>query len=273
MRLIALTLAAALLAAPALAQAPAADWRAPDPENTLVIDTNKGRVIVEMEPVLADAHVERIKVLTRRKFYDGLKFFRVIEDFMDQTGDPQNTGEGDSDLPSLAAQFSFGRTPKTPFIQIARSGPAVVGFIGATPVQTQPDELMALMATPKVSTIGLYCSGVAGMARSEDANSGNSQFFLMRGPFPRLNGKYTVWGRVISGLDVVRAIKTGEPVEEPMDRMTQVRILADIPAAERPKIQVQNVAGPAFKAYAESVIKAKGPAFDICDLEIRSEVR
>jgi peptidylprolyl isomerase len=56
---------------------------------------------------LADAHVERIKTLTRRKFFDGLKFFRVIDDFMAQTGDPQNTGEGDSDLPNLAPQFKF----------------------------------------------------------------------------------------------------------------------------------------------------------------------
>ncbi|MDB5451512.1 MAG: peptidylprolyl isomerase [Caulobacteraceae bacterium] len=273
MRLVLIAFAAALLAAPALAQAPAADWRTPDPENTLVIDTNKGRILVEMEPAIADAHVERIKTLTRRKFYDGLKFFRVIEDFMDQTGDPQNTGEGDSDLPNLPPQFSFGRTPKTPFVQVARTGSAVVGFVGATPVQTQPDDLMALMATPKVSAMGLFCPGVMGMARSEEPDTGNSQFFLMRGPFPRLNGKYTAWGRVISGLDVVRAIKTGEPVEEPMDRMTQVRVMADIPVAERPKIQVQNLAGPAFKAYAAGVVAAKGPAFDICDLEIRAEVR
>ncbi|HET9161044.1 MAG TPA: peptidylprolyl isomerase, partial [Caulobacteraceae bacterium] len=263
--------AAFAVAAPAVAQVP--DWRTPDPQNTLVIDTNKGRIIVEMEPALADAHVERLRTLARRKFYDGLKFFRVIEDFMDQTGDPQNTGEGDSDLPNLDAQFSFARTPKTPFTQISRDGGAVFGFVGATPVQTQPDELMALMATPKVSGMGLFCPGVLGMARSEDPHSGNSQFFLMRGPFPRLNGQYTAFGRVISGLDVVRAIKLGEPVPEPMDRMTLVRVLADMPEAERPKIQVQNTAGPAFKAYAESVIKAKGPAFNICDLEIKSDVR
>jgi peptidylprolyl isomerase len=275
MRLIALALTAALAAVPAAAQAPAAspDWRTPDPENVLVIDTNKGRIIVEMEPTVADAHVAQIKVLTRRKFYDGLKFFRVIDDFMAQTGDPRNDGEGDSDLPNLAAQFTFTRTPKTPFTQVLRSGPAVVGFVGATPVQTQPDDLMALMAQPKVPALGLFCPGVAGMARSEDPHSGNSQFFLMRAEFPPLNGKYTVWGRVISGLDVVQKIKSGEPVEEPMDRMTQVRVLADLPEGQRPTIRIQNTAGPAFKAYADGVVKAKGPAFSICDLEIKAEVR
>jgi peptidylprolyl isomerase len=226
-----------------------------------------------MEPVIADAHVERIKVLTRRKFFDGLKFFRVIEDFMDQTGDPQNSGEGDSDLPNLAPQFSFARTPKTPFTQINRAGGNVVGFVGATPVLTQPDDLMALMATPKVSAMGLYCPGVMGMARASEVDSANSQFFFMRFAFPRLNGQYTPWGRVISGMDVVRSIKPGEPVPEPMDSMTRVRVLADIPEAERPKIQVQNTAGPAFKAYADDMVKTKGPAFNICDLEIRAEVR
>jgi len=58
-----------------------------------------------------------------------------------------------------------------------------------------------------------------------------------------------------------------------MDSMTRVRVLADIPEAERPKIQVQNTAGPAFKAYADEMVKAKGASFNICDLEIRAEVR
>ena len=71
----------------------------------------------------------------------------------------------------------------------------------------------------KVTAWGLYCQGVMGMARDENPDSGNSQFFFMRWPYPSLERKYTAWGRVISGLDVVRAIKTGEPVEDPQDRM------------------------------------------------------
>src|SRR5690242_18976230 len=130
MRLIAFTLAATLLAVPAAAQTPAnPDWRTPDPQNVLVIVTTKGRIIVEMGPDLADAHVAQIKTLTRRKFYDGLKFFRVIDDFMAQTGDPRNDGEGDSDLPNIPAQFTFSRTPMSPFTLVQRSGPAVRGFV------------------------------------------------------------------------------------------------------------------------------------------------
>ncbi|MDZ4321230.1 MAG: peptidylprolyl isomerase, partial [Phenylobacterium sp.] len=96
--------AAALLAsvatqAPAVAQAqaqaqvqaPAADWRTVAPENLLVIDTPKGRILVELTPVAAPAHAERIRTLANQGFYDGLKFHRVIPDFMAQTGDPQGT--------------------------------------------------------------------------------------------------------------------------------------------------------------------------------------
>jgi peptidylprolyl isomerase len=274
--ILAIIAAASVLAAPALAQTPAAasaDWRTPDPENVLVIDTTKGRIYVELSPIAADAHAARLKELGRRKFYDGLKFFRVIDDFMAQTGDPGNTGEGDSDLPNLPAQFSFVRTPQTPFTPVSRAGSAVYGFIGSLSVRTQPDELMALMSQPRVQANGQFCKGVVGMARSQDPHSGNSQFFLMRAAFPDLNGKYTAFGRVIAGQDVVMKIRVGEPVPEPMDQMNRVRVLADIPAAERPTITVQNTAGPAFKAYADSVKAAKGTAFDICDLEIRAEVR
>ena len=112
--------AAALLAtasaqAPALAQAqaqvqaPASDWRTVAPENLLVIDTSKGRILVELTPVAAPSHAERIRTLADQGFYDGLKFHRVIPDFMAQTGDPQGTGEGGSDLPDLKAEFSFRR--------------------------------------------------------------------------------------------------------------------------------------------------------------------
>src|SRR5690349_18889430 len=83
-------------AAPPPAAAPAAptaaDWRTPDPNDVLVIDTNKGRVIVEMVPEVAPKNAEQIRALAREKFYDGLRFFRVIDKFMAQTGDPQNNG-------------------------------------------------------------------------------------------------------------------------------------------------------------------------------------
>ena len=77
-----------------------------DPENTLVLETTKGRVVIELRPDLAPGHVERIKTLARQGFYDGVVFHRVIEGFMAQTGDPKGDGTGGSDLPSIPAEFS-----------------------------------------------------------------------------------------------------------------------------------------------------------------------
>ncbi len=77
-----------------------------DPENTLVLETSKGRIVIALRPDLAPGHVERIKTLARKGFYDGVVFHRVIEGFMAQTGDPTGTGSGGSDLPDLKAEFN-----------------------------------------------------------------------------------------------------------------------------------------------------------------------
>ena len=77
-----------------------------DSQNTLVLETTKGKVVIELRPDLAPGHVERIKTLARKGFYDGIAFHRVIEGFMAQTGCPNGTGTGGSDLPDLKAEFS-----------------------------------------------------------------------------------------------------------------------------------------------------------------------
>jgi peptidylprolyl isomerase len=274
-------LALALLTAPAVAQAPAArptatpapaapvaaEWRAVDPENVLLIDTTKGRIILELAPEAAPEHVKRIKQLTREKFFDGVVFHRVIDYFMAQTGDPLGTGEGQSPYPDLKGEFTFRRDAAMPITRVATPSGAHVAFLRSLPVATQPDALMAMTADQKVAAWGLYCPGVAGMARGEDPDSANSQFFLMRQTYPSLEKRYTVWGRVISGLDVVRKIKTGEPVVDP-DKMTRVQVLADIPAAQRPNIEVLNTAGPRFQAAIEQARRAKGADFSACDIDI-----
>lgn len=152
-----------------------------DPENTLVIETTKGKVVIELRPDLAPLHVERIKMLAREKFYDGVKFHRVIDGFMAQTGCPHGTGTGGSDHGNLRAEFN--------------------------------DE-------PHVR-------GVCSMARAQAPNSANSQFFICFDDATFLDGQYTVWGKVIDGMDVVDQINKGEPPANP-DSMTTVRVAADI---------------------------------------------
>ena len=278
-----LGLSLAVLASPAMcasrampedAAAPAAaDWRVPDPDNVMVIDTNKGRVIVELVPEVAPGHVARMRELTRAGVYDGRTFFRVIDRFMAQTGDPKDTGEGNTDKPNLKAEFTFRRTAATPFTPAAAPAGLQVGLLDSLPVVSQHWSWREVTSDGNVAAWGTYCPGVVGMARDDDNNSANSQFFLMRQPYPSLDKRYTAFGRVISGLETIRAIKTGEPVAAPQDRMEKVRMLSDIPEKERPKVRVINTQGAWFAGEIRRQRAVKGADFSVCDLKLPVDIR
>ncbi|MGV8928180.1 MAG: peptidylprolyl isomerase [Brevundimonas sp.] len=286
-----LTALLSLIAAPALAQdvggspppAPMAEatvvapeWRPVPAENLLVIDTTRGRILVELTPEVAPLHVERIRLLTRRGFYDNVPWHRVIDWFMAQTGDPLGNGEGQSPYPDLTAEFTFRRDPVMPFATVAEPTGARLGFFHSLPVQTQPDAAFALTGDGKVHGWGLYCPGVAGMARDEGNDTANSQFFLMRQAYPALDKRYTVWGMTVSGLDVVRSLKVGDGengmVTMEPDRMTRVRIAADIPQSERPAVQVLATDSPRFRTLVDEVRAARGADFSVCDVTLPVEV-
>ena len=268
------TTATAPAAAPA--RPGAADWRTVPADNLMIIDTNRGRILVELAPEAAPLHVERMRLLTRRAFFDGVVFHRVIDGFMAQTGDPLGNGEGQSPYPDIKGEFTFRRGPETPFTPVAAPAGAMVGFLNSLPIQTQPTSLMATTGDGKVHGWGAYCPGVAGMARDEAPDSANSQFFLMRQPYPALDKRYTVWGNVVSGLEVVRAIKVGDgdngAVTAEPDRMIRVRIASDLPEADRPVVQVLDPASAAFRTLADGVRTARGADFSICDVVLPVQV-
>ena len=140
-----------------------------DPENTLIMDTTQGKVVIALRPDLAPKHVERIKQLVREGFYDGIVFHRVIDGFMAQTGCPKGTGTGGSKYPNLPAEFN---------------------------------------AEPHVR-------GVCSMARAQSPDSANSQFFICFDDARFLDGQYTVWGQVESGMEHIDALPRGEPPASP----------------------------------------------------------
>ncbi len=255
------------------ASAQTADWRTPDPNNVIVVETNKGRIIAELDPIAAPNHVERVRSLVKSGFYDGLTFFRVISDFMAQTGDPKNTGEGGSDLPNLTAEFTFRRGMDLPLGAGFKVGSGELGWIGAMPVSSQNSALAVMTADRKVASWGNFCSGVLGMARAGDPNSADSQFFFMRQPNASLDKTYTAFGRVLSGLDVVRSIKAGEPVPDPQDKMISVKMLADLPADKRPSIQVMDTRGAAFKALVTKRQAEMGPSFTNCNVDVPVQIK
>ncbi|MET4683255.1 peptidylprolyl isomerase [Brevundimonas faecalis] len=262
--------AVSMLAGAAAAQS-ASDWRTVSPENLLVIDTAKGRVLVELEPRAAPNHVERIRTLTNRGFYDGLKFHRVIPNFMAQTGDPQGTGAGGSDLPDVKGEFAFRRGRDSGFAPVENSGPGLRGIMGSIPITTQPDAQMFVTADFKTTAQGLFCPGVAGMARAGSPDSANSQFFLMTGQNDMLNGGYTVFGRVLQGLDAVKALKAGSEAEDGKvadpDVMTKVQLASAMPEGQRPTARVAVPGSAPFNAAVEAARTARGAQFGICDVQ------
>lgn len=156
-----------------------------DPENTLVMQLKDGDVIIEMYPDAAPKHVARIKELVRQGFYNGLKFHRVIDGFVAQTGDPRGNGTGGSGL-QLKAEFNDRH----------------------------------------------HVRGAVSMARGASQDSADSQFFICLTDQSYLDGKYTLWGQVISGMEYVDNIKKGNPVAngivENPDKIISLKVLADI---------------------------------------------
>lgn len=265
------TIGLAIAALALMGAAPAPDWRPLDPDNTLVIDTTKGRIVVELRPEFAPKAVERMKLLAREHLYDGLQFHRVIDGFVAQTGNPNNRDGGASAHPDLPPEFSLRLPEGVAQVVVARSD-AQEGFVGATPFAAVSAPEQALGTDHRLRGWGAYCPGVVGMGRQADPGSANSEFFFMRAPARRLDHDYTVVGRAVAGLDVVRAVAVGEPPKMP-DLMLKVRVLADIPAAERPKLEVMDVRGPAFQARLAAVKRAKGAAFTVCDVEAPTRQR
>lgn len=259
------------VAAIGLMGAAPADWRPLDPEHTLVVGTTKGQVVVELRPEFAPQGVARIKQLAREGVYDGLQFHRVIDGFVAQTGNPNNRDGGVSKHPDLPPEFSFRIAPELASVVVERSD-AREGFVGATPFQAVSAAEQALRPDPRIRGWGAYCPGVMGMGRQADPGAANSEIFFMRASARRLDHEYTVVGRIVSGLEAIRTVAVGEPPKVP-DLMLKVRVLADLPEAERPRVEVMDTRGPAFQARVAALKRQKGAGFSICDVEVSSRVR
>jgi peptidylprolyl isomerase len=244
-------------------------WRVLDPENTLIIESSKGRLILEMRPDMAPKSVERVKILTREKVYDGLQFHRVIANFVAQTGNPNNRDGGATSHPNLAPEMMFKQKLNSGEILASNSSDSASGFLGSVPFQATPMTDFIKNTQGSLRAWGAHCPGVAGMGRNEARDSANSELYFMLDSARRLDRDYTVFGRIVVGMDILKSVVIGEPPANP-DIMKSVRVLADIPATERPKVSVMT--GAALIAEIEKVRQQKAADFTICDVVIPSKV-
>ncbi len=255
--------------------APADTWRTLEPENTLYMDLPSGRIIIELRPDFAPKHVERLKMLTRQGFYDGIMFHRVIEGFMAQGGDPTGTGRGSSKLPNLRGEFMRNAQKVDNFTPIGRDFRAAqVGFIGPIPTGAEPDTMIDFLVDGEIGLWGLHCKGVMSMARSDNPDSANSQFFLMFADSRRaLDQRYTIWGRIVDGGENARRISRGEPPKRPTP-IVRMRVASDVPADERADVAVLRTDSSVFMDYVKAAgdVSEDGYVKDVCNITVPSKI-
>lgn len=238
--------------------APDSAWRTPDPANTLYMELEGGRVVIELAPGFAPAHVANIKALARGGFWDGLSVYRVQDNFVAQFGDP------DADDPARRKPFPQGARDRLP-AEFTRDAKGVafdrlpdvdgwapeVGFAEGFPAARDPKSGRMWMT---------HCYGMVGAGRNDPPDSSTgAELYVVIGQAPRaLDRQLTAVGRVIDGIELLSALPRGpEPMgfyENPAQRVPieSIRLASDVPAAQRSPIQVLRTDSAAFREATEA---------------------
>jgi peptidylprolyl isomerase len=266
-RVLAGVLGLTLTAAAGAAAEGAADWRAVDPHDLLLIETKYGTTAVELAPAFAPHHVERMRALVAAHFYDGTTFYRVIEGFVAQGGVGEDTAstknkpkdpEIEKKWPALKAEFErpWGSGTFTalgsPDLFVEQTG-HVDGFpVGRDP-KTQTEWI-------------IHCPGTFAFARDDKADTATTEFYVVIGEAPRrLDRNLTAFGRVIDGMEYLQKLQRGDPAVDNgviadkarQDRIVSVKLASDLPEAQRPAYEVMRTD---TKAFAEWKAKKTNPA-------------
>lgn len=252
-------------------------WRAVDAENLLLMDLANGRVAIELVPAFAPRSVAQIKRLVRSGFYDGLSFYRVIENFVAQGG----IGEGSPahrKVPTLPAEFTLPAVQTMPFtlVQKPEIWASETGFWQGFAIGRDP-------ATGRAWAI--HCPGVFALARDADPDTSSSEFYIPIGQAPRhLDRNLTVLGRVIAGMRFVQAAPRGDrevnsgviAPGQPRLKIRHAVIAADLPADVRPTFHVMRTDTAEFRARIEAQRRRDTPFWvvrpvahlDICTVPV-----
>jgi peptidylprolyl isomerase len=239
-----------------------AEWRPLDPEHTLYMDLPTGRVVIELAPAFAPAHDANIRALVREHYFDGLAMLRSHDNYVAQWGDPdeKNPRPFKTAKAKLPGEFTVPMSNDKQFTLLPdRDGYAAqVGHSNGFPSARDPKTGRAWLA---------HCYGMVGVGRDVDSDSANgSSLYAVTGHAPRhLDRNITVVGRVVSGMPLLSSLPRGTGAlgfyEQPEQQMPikSVRLAADVPEAERVKLEVMRTDSASFKAVAEAQRNRGGP--------------
>ncbi len=254
-------------------------WRELDINNTVLLTLPHGKVVIELAPQFSPKHVEQFSALTKSSFYDGTKFYRVIDGFVAQAG-PKDGSDKDKSVSALAIEGQFSTDKNWSFTQVQHNDLFAknTGFKGG----------FALASDSKDSAWLTHCPGTIAMARNNEADSASSHFYFVIGQAPRYLDKImTIFGRVVYGMEHIQAIKRtsvvdGEYAVDSRDHtpIVSLKLMADIPLKERIIIEIENTDSAAF---AERLIKRRAreneffyekppSVLDVCQVPIRSRL-
>jgi peptidylprolyl isomerase len=283
--------AAALAAAPPAAPAPPAaralttrevleastpsDWRPIDPQYTLYLELQGGRVIIEMAPVFAPRHVANVTALARERYFDGLAFMRSQDNYVVQWGDAEGRKPVEKAQRTLPAEFERPLRGLT-LTRLADpdSYAPVVGFLDGFPVAADPQTGRAWL---------VHCYGMLGAGRDNDVDSGGgTELYVVNGQAPRhLDRNVTLLGRVVRGMELLAVLPRGhgdlgfyQPGESGLP-IRSLRLAADLPASERTALEELRTDTPAFAAYVEARrnrheewFKVPAGRIDVCNIPV-----
>ncbi len=262
-------------AAEIVEQAAPEDWRVLDQKDLLYIELDRGTVIVALSPSLAQAHVKQMRALAREKFYDGLSFYRVIDGFVAQGGDVFETRSLKTAKKTLEAEFDEPMRDGVSFspLRDADGYADEVGFVGSLPAGTDKTGNRIWH---------LHCAGAVAMARDVEKNTGGTEIYVTLQPQRYLDRNLSVFGRVVSGMEHLQALRRVEPAQSEDDdlgeRILSIRVGSDLPAGEQQQLRIMRAGTASFEDYVDARRNRRTAFFyhrpdyvDICQLPIPVE--
>ena len=254
-------------------------WRALDLNNTVLLTLPHGKVVIELAPQFSPKHVEQFSGLVKKSFYDGTKFYRVIDGFVAQAG-PKDGSDKDKSVPILAMEGQFSTNENGSFTQVQTNDlfASRTGFKAGFALASDNDSSAWLT----------HCPGTLAMARGNEADSASSHFYFVIGQAPRYLDKImTIFGRVVYGMEHIQAIKRTSVIEgeyavdsREHTAIVSMTLMANVPVKDRIIIEVENTESTEF---AERLVKRRArenaffykkppPVLDVCQVPIRSRL-